>query len=593
VTGSIAHWLTLARPWIAMDPWQIDGQSQATADVRAGSAAIDVSNAKATITNLKVVGVGWNIAEPRVELAADLHWNAANNEIASQSAQVVSSAIALATKDVHVKTGGAGPPQVTGVAAFRADVARLAAWQVPPSQPAPYQPQGMFTGNVRVVQQADRITGELSATGQNLVLSQWMAAEGATRAAGYQTIWQEPQVNIKGATTYDGATDQLAFQQLQVQSNTLQAAAAGQIEKLTTFADVTATGTLNYDLAQITPLLKPYVGDGVQLGGRETARFRIAGRLGGAPGVAIQNASYAGAATNPASALHWSRRLQAQVEVPWESANIYGLPLGGGKIAAALGEGALRIDPLALAVAEGQLNAAPNVQLDPEPMLLTLPKGPVLTNVKISPEVSEAMLKYIAPVLAGATQSEGQFSLQLDGARVPLLDTKKTDASGQLTVHSVRVVPGPMAKQWVDMAQQIQSLIKRTDAASAQGRQVTLLTVTDQQVNFKVADGRVYHQGMQFQIGDITCSSEGSVGLDETVAITLRLAIPDKWVEGQPVLAGFKGQQLAIPISGTLARPQMDQRAVASLSKQLIQGAAQQAVGGELDKALGKFFKPK
>ena len=76
----------------------------------------------------------------------------------------------------------------------------------------------------------------------------------------------------------------------------------------------------------------------------------------------------------------------------------------------------LRIDPLALAVAEGQLNAAPDVRLDPEPMLLTLPKGPVLTNVKISPEVSEAMLKYIAPVLAGATQSEGQFSLQLDRA---------------------------------------------------------------------------------------------------------------------------------------------------------------------------------
>ena len=166
----------------------------------------------------------------------------------------------------------------------------------------------------------------------------------------------------------------------------------------------------------------------------------------------------------------------------------------------------------------------------------------MLTNVKISPEVSEAMLKYIAPVLAGATQSEGQFSLQLDGARVPLLDTKKTDASGQLTVHSVRVVPGPMAKQWVDLGQQIQSLVKRTDAAAADpSRQVTLLTVQDQQVNFSVADGRVYHQGMEFQIGDLTCHSDGSVGLDETVAITLRMAIPDKWVEGQPLLVGFQG----------------------------------------------------
>jgi hypothetical protein len=607
VTGSIAHWLTLARPWLATDPWQVDGQSQATADVRAGSETVEVSNAKATITNLHVVGVGWNIAEPRVELAADLNWNLKTNEIASQSAQVVSSAVALATKDVHVKTGGPGPVQMTGVAAFRGDVARLASWQVPPSQPAPYQPQGSFTGNVRVVQQADRITAEMAVTGQNLVLAQWMAAgagqgipdagapgAGTPRLADYQTIWQEPQVNIKGGATYDGSVDKLAFQQLQVQSNTLQVAADGQIERLTTLTDVTAAGTVNYDLAQITPLLKPYMGDGVQLGGRETARFQIAGRLGGVPSVAAQNVSFGAANANPASALHWSRRLQARVEMPWESANVYGLPIGGGKIAAALGEGTLRIDPLALAVAEGQLNAAPNVQFDPQPMLLTLPKGPVLTNVKISQQVSEAMLKYIAPVLAGATQSEGQFSLQLDGARVPLLDTKKADAAGQLTMHSVRVVPGPMAKQWVDLGQQIQSLVKRKDAAAADpARQVTLLTVQDQQVNFRVADGRIYHQGMEFQIGDMTCRSDGSVGLDETVAITLRIAIPDKWIEGQPLLAGFKGQSLSIPIGGTLNRPQMDQRAVASLSRQLLQGAAQQAVGGELTKALDKFFKAK
>jgi translocation and assembly module TamB len=598
LTGSIAHWLTLARPWMATDPWQVDGQSQATADVRAGGETVDVSNAKATIMNLHVVGVGWNIAEPRVELAADLHWNLKTNEIASQSAQVVSSAVAVATKDVHVKTGGPGPVQMTGVAAFRGDVSRLASWQVPPSQPAPYQPQGSFNGNVRVVQQGDRITGEMAVTGQDLMLAQWMAAgSGAgAAAAGYQTIWQEPQASIKGTTMYDGAADKLTFQQLQVQSNTLQAAADGQIDRLTTLTDVTAAGTLNYDLAQITPLLKPYVGDRVQLGGRETARFQIAGRMGGISDFGFRNADFQApaAGVSPQSAVHWSRRLQARVEVPWESANVYGLPIGGGKIAAALGEGALRIDPLALAVAEGQLNASPNVQFDPEPMLLTLPKGPVLTNVKISQEVSEAMLKYIAPVLAGATQSEGQFSLQLDGARVPLLDTKKADAAGQLTMHSVRVVPGPMAKQWVDLGQQIQSLVKRKDAAASDpARQVTLLTVQDQQVNFRVADGRVYHQGMEFQIGDMTCHSDGSVGLDETVAITLRIAIPDKWVEGQPLLAGFKGQSLSIPIGGTLNRPQMDQRAVASLSRQLLQGAAQQAVGGELNKALDKFFKAK
>jgi hypothetical protein len=37
----------------------------------------------------------------------------------------------------------------------------------------------------------------------------------------------------------------------------------------------------------------------------------------------------------------------------------------------------------------------------------------------------------------------------------------------------------------------------------------------------------------------------------------------------------------------------MDPRAIAGLSQPLIQGAAQQAVGGELNKALDKIFKPR
>ena len=48
-----------------------------------------------------------------------------------------------------------------------------------------------------------------------------------------------------------------------------------------------------------------------------------------------------------------------------------------------------------------------------------------------------------------------------------------------------------------------------------------------------------------------------------------------------------------MPVTGTLTRPQMDQRAVANLSGQLIQNAAGQAVGNELNKALDKFLKPR
>jgi hypothetical protein len=296
--------------------------------------------------------------------------------------------------------------------------------------------------------------------------------------------------------------------------------------------------------------------------------------------------------------------VQARLELPWSGANVYGLPVGGGRIAAALAEGAIRVDPLALAVSDGRLTAAPAIRLDPEPMELSLPAGPLLSDVRISTEVSEAMLKYIAPVLAGATQSEGQFSMRLDGARVPFggsagASPSHADVAGQLTVHSVRVVPGPMAKEWIGLVQQIETLVKNGNPLSPPAeagsplRQVTLLSIRDQPVNFRVVDGRVHHESMEFQVDDVVLRSQGSVGLDETIQLVLTVPIQDRWIEKQRVLAGLKGQSLQVPITGTLTRPQMDQNALASLSGQLLQGAAGQAVGNELNRALDKFFKPK
>jgi translocation and assembly module TamB len=574
-SGSTSRWLARVRPWFTPDPWQVDGQSDVAAEVRAAANNVEVSQAKLSVANLRVVGVGWSIAEPRVEIAGDLHWNGATGELASRSAQVVSSSMSLATQDVRLQSDGKTPPQLNGVAAFRADVGRVASWKVAATQPPPYQAQGMVTGNLRFAQQAGGFVGELNATGENLSLAQSSVASRGVPAPVYQAIWQEPRVTVQGTTRYDANLDRLAFEQVQLQSNTLQAALQGQIDRLSTTADTNATGTLTYDLAQITSLLRPYTGGGVQLVGRETGRFQVAGSF-----------------ANPAA--HWSRTVQGRFEAPWTSADVYGLPVGAGRVAGTLGEGLVRFDPLALAVAEGRLTASPLVRLDPEPMEFTMPAGPLLTDVRISPQVSEAMLKYIAPVLAGATQSEGHFSLDLDGARVPLGDPKRADMAGKLAVHAVRVVPGPMAKQWVELAQQIEAIAKRRElAAAGQSEPISLLTIQDQQVNFRVVDGRVYHQNMQFQVGDVTLRSEGSVGLDETLALVLHVPIQDKWIEGQAFLVGLRGQSLAIPVKGTLRQPQLDRGAVAGLSQQLLQGAAQQAIGGELNKAFDKLFKPR
>jgi hypothetical protein len=605
-SGSIARWLTRARPWLAPGDWKIDGTTNLAANVRVSGAAFEVSNAKLTANDFRATSTAWNISEPRVEISGDAHFDRATGAISANTTQIVSSTVALATKDVRYGNHN-GANQLSGAAAFRADLARLGAWHVQPAQGVQYRTSGEFTGNIRFVQQAGRIVGELTGTGQKLALESnapTNSGKPGERAAagGFQTIWQEPRLTLRGTTNYDAATDQLSFDQFQIQSNTLQAAAAGQIQKLSSVAECNLNGTLNYDLAQVTPLLQPYVGAGIQLNGREQARFALAGKLsdGNMPQAQLTSLSRDPYKTEPSPGpalqgrgMHWSRRVHAQLELPWSGANVYGLPVGAGRIAATFGDGGIRVEPIALAVGEGQLNLAPNVRFDPEPAELTMPSGPVITNIRISPEVSEAMLKYVAPVLAGATQSEGLFSLKLDGMRVPLADSRRTDSAGQLTVHQVRVVPGPMASQFVSVARQIEALAKRKDPASLLDRQVALVSISDQQVNFRVADGRVYHQNMEFRVGDVMLRSQGSVGFDQTVSLMLQVPVQDAWVAKEPLLSGLKGQSLQVPVGGTLTHPQMDARAISQLTGQLIQKGAGQAVGNELNKALDKFLKPR
>ena len=545
---------------------ELAGQGQLSANVRSAGEAVEVTDARLQVTKLRAVGPSWTIDEPRVELTGNARWDGATGQIDSDAAQLVSSTVSLATKDVRFAAGVEGIAQLNGLAAFRVDLARMAAWQGPTTGPPPWQPQGMVTGNVRFDQQSDRVACELNAEGQNVSVIE-------RAPAGTHTIWTEPRLTLRGRSTYQYTTDRLSLDDVQLQSSMLQATVGGQIDHVTTTVDANVNGTLNYDLAQLSPLLLIYVSTGIGLTGREQARFAVAGSLNGPTG-------------------HWSQQIKARVEAPWASANVYGLPIGPGKLDATLGGGMVRIEPLSLAVSEGRLTPAPTVRLDPEPSELTLPAGPVLQNVQITPQVSEKMLQYMAPVLSGVTRSEGKFSMQLAGLRMPLADSRRTDAEGQLTVHSVNVQPGPLASQWVQLAQQVEAIAKKRDPlALAQRQPATLLSIEDQTVNFRVANGRVYHQNMQFRVGDVVLRSQGSVGFDETLSLTLTVPIQDGWVEGQKLLVGLKGQSLSIPVSGTLRRPQMDQRAVADLSAKMIQSAAQQSIGNEVDKALNKLFK--
>jgi hypothetical protein len=112
-------------------------------------------------------------------------------------------------------------------------------------------------------------------------------------------------------------------------------------------------------------------------------------------------------------------------------------------------------------------------------------------------------------------------------------------------------------------------------------------------IDFRMVDGRVYHQGLAFAVGDTHLRTHGSVGLDQTLAIMVETPVRDDWIRDVPLLQGLKDQTIRVPVHGTFARPMIDRRVLAQLSAQLVNRAAERAVGDALNKQLEKLFRPR
>ena len=252
----------------------------------------------------------------------------------------------------------------------------------------------------------------------------------------------------------------------------------------------------------------------------------------------------------------------------------------------------LRTKPIDLAVSEGRVHLAPSVQLTPGPAMLTLPRGRVIEKVRVTPQMTSGWLKYIAPTIAEATRTEGTLSVELEGVRVPLLNTNAAEIGGRLDIHSLEVTPSPSSQSLVLLVEQIRAIVERRPPPAELGRNPVLLSMSGQQIDFKMIEGRVHHQGLTMRIGDVNVRTRGWVAMDQTISLVAEVPILDKWVANDPLLAGLKGQVLEVPIEGTL-RQWNYQRALQQLAAQIVQKGAGSIIEQQLNKQLDRLFQPR
>ena len=413
----------------------------------------------------------------------------------------------LARPVTDLRQGGVWPVSLRATGQLQPWPARLAAWLPTGGWQAAgnYQvdAEGDFSTARTLVRRADftaspRITAPAWQLGGQLrgVATMEQSAAGVRFATDAEVNglmvadrtgqqFQEPRIQLSIGGVYDPATQAIQIEKCTFRSTALALGAIGRIGQADGQTDAQIDAQMNYDLGRLCDLLRPCIGPGIRLVGRGSSKAWYRGPFD------LKTATAAG-------------------DVRWDAGRVHGFPLGPGQLKAAMGAGAVRIEPVDLLVNQGRVHLAPMIHLTSNPMELSLPKGPLAQRIQLDPTMCTSMLKYAAPALADVLEVHGMLSVDLNTCRIPLNNPRQSNISGRLIAHNVQVSRGPMIDE-------LSVLLGGQSAARLRQECV---------VPFRMQNGRVYHEGLDIEFPEMTIRTQGWVGLDESLDITADMGIP-------------------------------------------------------------------
>ncbi len=557
--GDLARWIPRLNPWCAITDWRLGGTYNLGLKASASAAAVRLDGVQITADQLQVQGPGLHLAESRCQATLAGGWDKAGRRLDVKSARVDVGGLTLSADGLVVALPADGRVELSGVVDCQGDLGRLQQWTIDPAAPPAWRIAGQLASRTEFRQSPGTITAATTTTVRGLSVA---------HSSGQQ--FQEPEVRLTAQASYDIANGTLVVQQAQLSSDCLAAGASGRLAAKANPGRLDADGKLDYDLEKLSALARSVWGSKVLVSGRGSNPFAYHGPLN--PGAAGANASLA-----------------------WQSAQVFGFQVGPGQLRLALDRGVLGASLQDLAVNEGRVRLAPEIRLASslpstpagtaaadrpaaaaDALILYHAPGRIAEQIRLNPELCAQALKFVAPVMANVATAEGRFSLDIDRCRIPLADPAQGELLGRLTIHSAEVSPGPLVAE-------LAVLLGR--ASPARINQESVIT-------FRMADGRVYHEGMELVFPDLTIRTQGWVAFDDTLSLTAEMSVPPKWLAGNPAAPTLRSQTIRLPVGGTLKHPLIDRKVLAQTSAQFLRNAAHNLIQEEFHRQVDRLLGP-
>ncbi|MEI6240854.1 MAG: hypothetical protein WCR51_10720 [Planctomycetia bacterium] len=635
VAGDLGRWqarlAALPGGWHAAG-WMLGGHVKGSAALAVKEEGWQVTRAGAEIEKLTASGAGRQIVEPRLVATGAGMVDPVRGECSISSAEVLTATVSLRTGGLALRaesTTATGLDRVRGKLQWQADVARLEKWLLPLAEAERWPAGGRAWGTLEVIDTPSGTNLLVDATGNQLTLAHSRPAGAA------EPVWGEPRVRLLVEVTRPSGSDggdRLVVNRCSLDSATFAVAAAGSVDDLSTRRMATLAGSATYDWDLVSRLLAPWTGGRLRLTGagarpvmvrvpldalaraipsiwpvavaaRDAHRATSADHPGAVPLPndwlsTMRGRENAGDTTrlapvtlpvNPQapSAGAWLRTVSAETSATWAAAEIDGFQIDQGGMDVRLFEGQLTFGPFELAASGGRLRGAPWIKLVPLPGELVVPPGRVVDRVALSSRFCEEWISWVTPLVGRSTRTQGIVSIDVSGARMPLADPFGGELAGQLIFENTEVTPGERLGPLTTLMVKLQTLV---DPRFAFGDKVVLLRVRPEPVRIRLADRRLWHEGLVMEMGQLVVRSAGSVGADGTLAMAAEVSFRGDLAGSTPVVGQLLRTPLVIPLKGTVDRPQFDARAIDQIVSRIIENTAEAVITDGLSRGLEQLF---
>lgn len=269
---------------------------------------------------------------------------------------------------------------------------------------------------------------------------------------------------------------------------------------------------------------------------------------------------------------------KGSAQLAFDTITLPGLKVPHGTLLAKLQDGVAAIDG-DFTVNGGALHLRPRISYEGVTPVLTWENGEkVLENVQLTPELFDASVAALSPLLVGSAAPSGTISLTCEALRLPLAEQALQEIDATLVMETANCQLKPN-----DTVQKILKVLSKSEDA---------IRLEDQPFKINIENGILGTSPLSFRIEALKVTCEGQTTL-ATQAIDYRITVPlTKALLGRSLAKQVQsGKTVTLPIRGTISQPQIDTAPLAQVFSDVAVEKAKTKLSKKIDKILKKKAK--